>query len=58
MSKPNPPGRPPIDGKPKRHVLQTRVSEDELAKIRQAAGEQSVSQWAREVLLRAARRNR
>lgn len=50
-------GRPPKNAEEVRDLrLETRVSAAELAALEAAAGERPVSTWAREVLLRAARR--
>jgi predicted nucleic acid-binding Zn ribbon protein len=41
---------------PRTKGLSTKLTEDEYAELEGAAGEQTLSEWTREVLLKAARR--
>ena len=56
MKKTRPVGRPKLpDSERRKPAFVMRLTDDELAKVKQAAGD-NVEGWAREVLLRAAKR--
>lgn len=52
--KPRTPGRKPRDGSAAIERLVIRLTADEIARVRSAAGEQSVAAWARARLLERA----
>ncbi len=54
--KPGRVGRPPEGNGPREVVLSVRLTEADMAKLVDAARGEWVSAWARDVLLRAARR--
>ena len=48
-----PPGRPPLGDRRRGEVIRIRLSEAELAHVRQLAGDQTVAAWIRALVTAA-----